>query len=155
MIEVWLLNSNNKEYSAQIYFILLWHQGVYKYFSKLKIKTDIPEMGEHFSPCSSFTAHTMRSTQAALAWQRSFRGLSSLCSRSTSWRIFWSSDWLLLNCSNTKSWISFTNELERSKEIKEDSISIEERDPLDQKNSTNKIHCHVMTEIISWHLCST
>ncbi len=58
-----------------------------------------------YRPCSSLTAHTMRSTQAALAWQRSLRGLGSPGNRS-SWRALWISDWLLLNCSRTKSWTS-------------------------------------------------
>lgn len=60
-----------------------------------------------YRPCSSLTAHTMRSTQAALAWQRSLRGLGSPGNRS-SWRTLWISDWLLLNCSRTKSWTSLT-----------------------------------------------
>lgn len=66
------------------------------------------------SPCSSFTAHTMRSTQAAFAWQRSLSGLMSLWILSASCRILWSSPWLMLNCSNTKSWVSFTKEVGRS-----------------------------------------
>lgn len=60
-------------------------------------------------PCSSLTAHTMRSTQAALAWQRSFRGLCSPGNPPVSWSTRCSSDWLLLNCSSTKSCTSRTN----------------------------------------------
>lgn len=60
-------------------------------------------------PCSSLTAHTMRSTQAALAWQRSLRGLRSPVSAPVSCSTRCSSDWLLLNCSRTKSWTSRTN----------------------------------------------
>lgn len=59
-------------------------------------------------PCSSLTAHTMRSTQAALAWQRSLRGLGSPCTPPVSWSTRCSSDWLLLNCSRTKSCTSRT-----------------------------------------------
>lgn len=94
-------------------------------FQKLLWEThrDVPWVGLGFtgrrevawnSPCSSFTAHTMRSTQAAFAWQRSLSGLISLWILSASWRIFWSSPWLMLNCSNTKSWISFTKEVGKS-----------------------------------------
>lgn len=60
-------------------------------------------------PCSSLTAHTMRSTQAALAWQRSLRGLCSPSNPPVSWSTRCSSDWLLLNCSSTKSCTSRTN----------------------------------------------
>lgn len=60
-------------------------------------------------PCSSLTAHTMRSTQAALAWQRSLRELCSPGNPPVSWSTRCSSDWLLLNCSSTKSWTSRTN----------------------------------------------
>jgi len=60
-------------------------------------------------PCSSLTAHTMRSTQAALAWQRSLRGLCSTGSPPVSWSTRCISDWLLLNCSSTKSWTCRTN----------------------------------------------
>ena len=61
------------------------------------------------SPCSSLTAHTIRSTQAALAWQRSFRWLCSPGNPPVSWSTRCSSDWLLLNCSSTKSCTSRTN----------------------------------------------
>lgn len=82
--------------------------------SQSKESSLFSQAGSSGSPCSSFTAHTIRSTQAAFAWQRSLRGLSSLWIRSASCRIFWSSPWLVLNCSSTKSWISFTKEVGRS-----------------------------------------
>ena len=59
-------------------------------------------------PCSSLTAHTIRSTHAALAWQRSLRGLCSPGNPPVSWSTRCSSDWLLLNCSSTKSCTSRT-----------------------------------------------
>lgn len=62
----------------------------------------------YWLPCSSLTAHTIRSTHAALAWQRSLRGLCSPGNPPASWSTRCSSDWLLLNCSSTKSCTSRT-----------------------------------------------
>lgn len=66
-------------------------------------------------PCSSLTVHTIRSTQAAFAWQRSLRGLCSTDNPVESWSTRCSSDWLLLNCSSTKSCTSRTNDGCRAK----------------------------------------
>lgn len=56
--------------------------------------------------------HEVHAGSICLAAQ--FEGLISLWTLSVSCRIFWSSPWLMLNCSNTKSWISFTKEVGRS-----------------------------------------
>lgn len=69
----------------------------------------------YWSPCSSLTVHTIRSTQAAFAWQRSLRGLCSTDNPVESWSTRCSSDWLLLNCSSTKSCTSRTNDGCRAK----------------------------------------
>lgn len=70
---------------------------------------------DNWSPCSSLTVHTIRSTQAAFAWQRSLRGLCSTDNAVESWSTRCSSDWLLLNCSSTKSCTSRTNDGCRAK----------------------------------------
>lgn len=71
---------------------------------------------DNWWPCSSLTVHTIRSTQAAFAWQRSLRGLCSTANAVVSWSTRCSSDWLLLNCSSTKSCTSRTNDGCRAEE---------------------------------------
>lgn len=98
-------------------------------------------------PCSSLTVHTIRSTQAAFAWQRSLRGLCSTDNAVESRSTRCSSDWLLLNCSSTKSCTSRTNDGGRAKKHQASELTANTVSGLDEEYLDAIFTFHVVQSV--------